>query len=499
MSIFQSIKDRFSPPPYRLDPYQMAFLNQAQSTVIRKGWQPYKDPMHDLRQSLDSLRNQEAEERRRAIHTINKIYQAFGVIRENFYKVDNDRLAQNAIYALCEKAVQDYFAALEWQVVDKKKQPVHGMIRRLQRPNYQDTFSSMIKRTVRDLIRYDAAAIVLTRSVAGEILEMKAYHGPEFWIEMDRPLTEITGPEGQTYSGYWSHGYIKRFWQHAQPGWYIPMEPDEVVYLQMYPTSDSPYGTDFVSRLRWQLEYLLDSTKAAGMAFQNGIMPGLVWEHPEILSRQQLSERIQQIELENQGPDNFGGILHTMKDEKISPISTTFHDMEWLAGQKHVSQIVWAMFGFSENEFSSGDVTRATAYISQNLTKSRMLYPLMKLYEETIDTRILPYLPGFEEGMVFKFSESVNLDDDLKQAQIEFQKAQVAGYYLQMGVPPKIAFQLAKVGDNLTTPLLEELEWDTGQMNQVQAPPPEQSGQEAYVEDYAGTDQSQEYQEPVRQ
>jgi hypothetical protein len=157
------------------------------------------------------------------------------------------------------------------------------------------------------------------------------------------------------------------------------------------------------------------------------------------------------------------------------------------------------MFGFSENEFSSGDVTRATAYISQNLTKSRMLYPLMKLYEETINAQILPYLPGYEEGMKFKFSESVNLDDDLKIAQIEFQKAQVAQMYIQMGVPPKIAFKLSKIGDDTTTPLLEELEWDTGQMDQVQAPPQEDSVPDAYTESYNGTSQSQEYQEPVRQ
>jgi phage portal protein BeeE len=465
--------------------------------VIEKSWHPYKDTLHNIRESLDALRTEEAETRRKAIHTVNKIYQAFGIIRENFYKVDNDRLAQNAIYALCEKAVQDYFAALEWEVIDKKKLPVDGMIRRLNRPNYQETFSSLIKKTVRDLIRYDAAVIVLTKSVGGDILEMKAFHGPEFWVEMDRPLTEITGPQGQTYAGYWSHGYVKRYWQHAQPGWYVPMEPDEVVYLQMYPQSDSPYGTDFISRLRWQLEYLLDSTKAAGMTFQNGVMPGIVWEHPEICNREQLAERIQQIELENQGPDNFGGILHLMKDEKITPLSATFHEMEWLEGQKWVSQIVWAMFGFSENEFSSGDVTRATAYISQNLTKSRMLYPLMKLYEETINAQILPYLPGYEEGMKFKFSESVNLDDDLKIAQIDFQKAQVAQTLLQMGVPPKIAFKIAKIGDDVTTPLLEELEWDTGQMDDVQAPPQEGGVPDAYTESYSGTSQSQEYQEPV--
>jgi hypothetical protein len=481
-------------PPYTLDVFQRSYLNRAKSASIRKGWSPYHDVLNDIRTNIDEIRTQEAEERRKAIHTVNKIYQAYGVIRENFYKVDNDRLAQNAIYALCEKAVMDYFGALDWQVIDKKKQPCQGMINRLKKPNFQDSFSKMIKQTVRDVIRYDAGVIVLTKSVGGDILEMKAYNGPEFWVDMDRPLTSVEGPQGQTYTGYWSHGYIKRYWQHAQPGYYIPIDYDEVVYLQMYPQSDTPYGTDFMSRLRYQLEYLLDSTKAAGMTFQNGIAPGIAWEHPDLFTREQLAERMQVVELENQGPDNFGGVLHLLAGEKITPLSADLHDMQWLQGQKFVSQIVWAMFGFSENEFSSGDVTRATAYINQNITKSRMLYPLMKLYEEAINNQILPHLPGYEDGMVFKFSESVNLDDDLKQAQVEFQKSQVAANYLQMGVPPKIAFQLAKVGDDITTPLLEELEWDTGQMNDVQAPP---EGQDAYTEDYQGTADSQEYQEPV--
>lgn len=454
----------------RIDRRTVSYLRRAAAGVIQKSWiTGYKqDPVTQLRSKIDEIRTAEAKERREAIATVNAIYNVYGIPRENFYKTDNDLLAENAYYAMCEKAVMDYISTLEWEVIDKKKDRVESAIRILKKPNSQESFSSWSKQTVRDIIRYDAAVTVKVPAIDGTLLEFKAYHGPEFWIEVDREFSTLNGPMNQKYQGLYSHGYVARYWQHARPGYFIPFDPEKICYFKMYPRSDSPYGTDFISRLRYQLDCLNDATAAAGMVFKNGFMPGLIWEHPGITTRDQLDERIQDAELENQGAEQFGGILHTIEGEKITPVTPTMVDLQWIQGQKYLAQIIWGMFGFSQTDFIGGDANRATAYIQHNITKSQMLYPLIKLFEEMINTQILPYLPGYEEGWEFKFNEAISIDDEIKQAQLESQKASVVQQYTMVGMPAKWALKLAKVGDGLDKHELKELQDSMEQQSQQQ-------------------------------
>ena len=52
---------------------------------------------------------------RRAIHTISNYYNTLGVYRDDFDKNLNDKLARNAYYALCEKAILDYLGSAEYK------------------------------------------------------------------------------------------------------------------------------------------------------------------------------------------------------------------------------------------------------------------------------------------------------------------------------------------------------------------------------------------------
>lgn len=487
----------------RRDYLRKAGLEQSGST----GWRKYFGGNGLIERTLQREKDAAAKQMRRAISSVNAFYNVWGIYREGFDRHDNDRLAQTATYALCEKAVMDYFATLDWTVVDKSQKQVRSAIKFLKRPNPQDSFGAMARQVVRDVIRYDAGAIVLTKNVGGEIMEMKAYHGPEFWIEVDHDPGEVLSEYGQAYAGNWSHGYVKHYWQHSRPGVFIPFDPDEVMYIMMYPRSDSPYGTDFMQTLKWCLEYLLDSTKAAGMTFANGVTPGLVWNHPNSTSYVQLQERLKEIELEATGPDRFGGIMHTLGGEKIDVLSPTLISMQWLQGQKFVSEIVWAMFGFSPSEFTSGDINRATAYIQKNTTKSRMLYPIMKVFEEQINQKVLPFLPGYEDGWEFKFLEAVDHDDDLKIAQVAETRSRVFTTYLQAGLSAITAIRLTGFGKDLTPDLIREIEddiYESQQQQMMQNGPgdgedQQQGSDEAPMEGYSGTASSDAVQgQPVQ-
>ena len=404
------------------------------------------------------------------------------------------------------KAVQDYFATVEWSVTNRDKDKLDDAIDFLEAPNKQDTLNTLFKQSVRDVIRYDAGTWVNSITLGGELVEIKAYHGPEFWVEVDHDLSTVRGDNGIAYQGNWSHGFVKRYWQHSRMGAFIPFEPQDITYFMMYPRSDSPYGTDFIQNLKWYLEYLLDSTKAAGMTFANGIMPGMAWYHPELTSAQDLEERMAEIALELQGPEGFGGPIHLIGQEKIEQIVPTLVDLQWLKGQQFVSEIVWSMFGFSQSEFSSADSTRATAYLQRNITKSRMLYPLLRMYESQINRNILPYLPGYQKGWKFEFVDSVDLDDDLKRAQVKQTRAGTFVTLRQGGMSGKMAAKISELGDDLSTTEVEDMDEDLessgqdwmGQPFGVQdddQSEPEGVGMGGQAEDYQGTDNA----ETVRQ
>ena len=437
---------------------RMRALRKATDIVAQSSKRYYmteQDEQDALQVRAKQLMN---DPQRRAIYSVNSYLNIFGIPRPNFWKADNDRLARNAIYAVCEKRIMDTIETIEWDVTDVKKETVPAAVKFMKNPNPQDTFQTLIKQTIPDLLRYDQAAWVKTRALAGNLLEFKAYSGPEFWIEVDNKFDEVMGQYGLSYYGPWSHGYVKRYWQHSRPGVYIPFAVKDVCLLMMYKKADSIYGTDFIQQLKWQLEYMIDSTKAAGMTFANGVGPSLIWKHPDLSSIEQLEERNMEVELENKGAENFGNILHLIGQEDISTVFPELMHMQWLEGQKFISSIIWAMFGFSESEFTSGDANRATAYINQNITKSKMLAPILRHLETVINDEILPELDGYQEGWIFAFKPVQELDDKLKEAQYLQAQATVVKSYVDMNVPIEVAMRLAEVEEEHITAVTEALD-----------------------------------------
>jgi len=457
------------------------FLSKAAALANTPGFKKYyaDDEPKQRKDTTDPVR--------RAVHTMNYLLGIQGIPRDDFSAAENDRWAKNAIYAMMEKRMMDYFATAEWEIVDKAEKQQTDAMDFIEHPNGQQTFTDILKATARDAIRYDAAAWALTPDLAGNLVEFRAYYGPDFWIETDRAFETIEGAEGLGLGGYWSHGYVKRYWQHGAPGIYIPFEPSELCYFMLYPRTDSVYGTDFIRRLRWYLEYSTDATKAAGMTFANGIAPGAVMTHPSLSSQEQLEERVAELDLTAQGVENFGGLLHLIGDEKLEPFMPTLVDMQWQEGQKFVVALIGAMFGLPVSEILQGDVNRATAYISRTITKSAMLYPLQVSFESMINDRILPLLEGYQKGWTFRFVDTVDLDDELKRAQIAQTRAQVASTYTMMGVPLAAALQLAEVDEELRTAVAQQvLESDRQEPAWNRGSAPETEG--LHVEEYAGTD-----------
>ena len=433
---------------------------------------------------------------RRAIHTISNYYNTLGVYRTDFDKNLNDSLARNAYYVLCEKAILDYMGSATYKVTDRDGEVVDIAMDFLEQPNPQDDFGVLLKMAVRDIVRYDAGVWVKSFNVGGYLTEIKPYLGTEFWKEQDRvsmivnmPFSSVVNFDRSTstyanhwqpaYTGWWSHGYTERYWQRSRTGVYVPFQPEEICYFMMYPQSDSIYGTDFIKYLRYQLQYLIDSTKAAGKAFENGLVPSLVWMHDNVKNIQQLEQRIREVRASNQGPNRFGSVLHTVSGEKVESLAQTLHNMEWLEGQKFIAQMIWAMWGFSPAEFMGEGENRATAYVKRNITKSRLLYPLMIHIENKINREVLPYLKGYKKGWKFTFLRDVDLDDDQKLSQTASTRASTVAQYIGMGFSASQSMKLAGLGDELKLMDSQSLDDQIMQFNIQQAG---QSGEQPNTE-----------------
>lgn len=421
---------------------------------------------------------------RRAIHTISNYYNTLGIFRDDFDKSLNDKMARNAYYAIGEKAIMDYFGTLEFAVKDTKDgTKVDKANDFLATPNPQDSFGDIKKMVIRDLIRYDAGCIVKTFNKGGYLEEIKAYMGTEFWKEQDRvpliinvPVQTAVNLQGNnrdkyfndsypTYQGWWSHGFTERWWQRSRTGVYIPFQPQEISYFMMYPRTDGIYGTDWIKFLKYQMQYLIDSTKAAGKTFENGIVPSIVWEHPDMRSLPQFRQRVKEAQFNNQGANKFGSVIHAVNGEKVSSLAQSLHDMQWLEGQKFVAQLIWAMWGFSQDEFLGGGANRATAYVKRNITKSRMLYPLMDYFEQKVNREILPFIKGYRKTWKFEFVKDVDLDDRQKIAQIRSVNISSLTQLINMNFPVDISLKMADIGDDLTT---DEVENITSTLSRIQ-------------------------------
>jgi hypothetical protein len=393
----------------------------------------------------DARKWDEFVEWERAIHPISNYYNTLGIARPYFSKAANDVLATTPYYAICEKSICDYTAALEFGVYDRDNKHIPDLDDFLDYPGPHRTFGDVTKKYLPDLTRYDAAVMVKTFNRKGKCVEFDSYLGTEFWKEIDRvPVGINLGhlPAARQI-GYYSHGHVQRYWQRSRTGVYVSFQPDEVAYMSMYPRNDTIYGTDWISCLKAPIQYLIDSTRAAGKTFQNGVVPSLVYKHPQITDRKQLMQRLADLKANNQGPMKFGGTLHLVKDEEVETLSHKLHDMEWLEGQKFMAQLVWSMWGFQPQEFVGESANRATAYVSRNITKSKMLYPIMKYLEVVFTRDILPYCEGYEKGMRFKFEVEQDLDDTMKVAETKLAQSQAAKTMFEMGIKNRDAARLA--------------------------------------------------------
>lgn len=397
--------------------------------------------------------NHKYADRRKGISTQSAYYNVFGLPRENFDRRAIDIIRVNPYYILMETALCNYLRGITFDVKDENGRQVKPAVEFLKHPNPQQGFWDVNLAMVRDLIAYDAGVIVKTFTAGGWLAELHAYSGPEFWGEIDREVLPISNsPVGSPGGTYVSHGYIVQWWQRTSIGQYEHYDPECVAYFMQYPKSTSIYGDAVLMSFRFHFRYLISSTVAAGRIMDNGLVPNLVWTHPDISSIEVLQQRMDAANAINTGADNFGRTLHLLGNESVSTVDNTLADAKWLEGQQFVFKIILNIFGFPASEFSMEDVStgRAASTVSRNIMKSRMLTTILSNLEDKYNREILPHIRGYNKGWHFSFDKYIELDEKLKISRNLIDKCTSANLLTQMGVPLNIALRISALGDDLS-------------------------------------------------
>jgi len=243
-----------------------------------------------------------------------------------------------------------------------------------------------------------------------------------FGKDMKIPILDLTVKDGRSMTieappvgGRW-----RRFWQYS---WMsptsipTPFDVREVIYLQSYPTGRGVYGTANLEVVQNIVNYLIDSVQANSKFYENGMFIGGQIDHPDIQDPDELKRRAQMYKQQLRGPDKYGKWLTTGGNVKVTPLTFTNQQLQWIDGQHWFAKVVMGIFKVQPHELGfSDDLNRATAIAQANLQKSRALWPDMTKLERSINKFLV--WSDFYQDVKFQFVRARDLEDEMKQLQV---------------------------------------------------------------------------------
>lgn len=177
----------------------------------------------------------------------------------------------------------------------------------------------------------------------------------------------------------------------------IPFGRREVVYMMRNPRTDSHYGRGAVEMLvdiiftliygsKYNLDMYLNNNMPDGVLQIIGGMKGDIDRF-----RAQMTQNIR-------GKDAFGNLRKiffkfpiTTLETKWQPFTFTPREMEIIAQQSWFIKLLWACFGVNASEMGfTEDSNRATEHVQSQTVKRKVINPLLKLFQDYINMKIVP-------------------------------------------------------------------------------------------------------------
>lgn len=243
-----------------------------------------------------------------------------------------------------------------------------------------------------------------------------------------RELTAIKSVDGSTMLKQVDiHKNLLGFWQYSfkhprqNP---TRFHNDEIVYMMMNPLSYSVYGFSKVQAIQQVLELLIQGTRYNKDIFTNNAIPDMLVSLPR-LSDTNLKKLKRKWNNSYKGKPHQLGFINWAIDQ-VHKLVESNRDLEWLDGQKWYFKLVFGVFGVSPTEagfFENSNKSNDDG--QERVTVRNALKPYFKLFENTINTRIIPEILQKEiTGLKFKFitkdhvREKIEFEQNVKEMEL---------------------------------------------------------------------------------
>ncbi len=206
------------------------------------------------------------------------------------------------------------------------------------------------------------------------------------------------------------------------------LEPDQIVRIQLAPSSRSPYSVPVIETIAKEVTLLVRGTERAVWETDMGqIMPGilvLTGADPKVLSDISLASE------QNAGSDWKITALHTpgaTNPVQWVQLKRDFQEIQFLPLSKEARRLIYRNFGVSNVEMGdTEDTNRATASAELEVSGSALIEPLLEMIEQTINRSIVPQIiardyPGAPVLCAWSFDRDVKLSasDELDRARMD--------------------------------------------------------------------------------
>ena len=283
---------------------------------------------------------------------------------------------------------------------------------------WSESWQITMRRMIPDLLLYDAGIIV-------KLFPKNAYNEKGELKNKNAKPVGIISRDGRSFLVDSDlYGNVKKYFQYswispqARP---ISFSKDEVMYMQMRPQSRSPYGISSLDIVRDILDYLTASVTTQRKYFENNFPIGGVIDHPDMVDEDELRLRSQLYQETLRGENQSGKWLMTMGGTKVTPLTTSAKDNQWIESSQFFGKLVFALFKVSPSELGfTEDLNRATATQQSQNYKQKGVRNILALIEEYINREIV--WKHFYTDVEFRFDDSLDLMDKKIRADIDHTK-----------------------------------------------------------------------------
>ena len=330
---------------------------------------------------------------------------------------------------ICLDCIIDGVVSAEWDIVpriegEENKKEIEECKEWIKGWKSEESFEDCLAAMLPDLLLYDSGVIVKNFSMdkwdedGNLILDDENYGVVDLSARDGRSFMIEASPVGSRWRRFWQYSWLN------PGGMPTRFELDEVLYFRMRPSSRGLYGISRLEIIQNIVNYLIDAAEQGSKVLENGLFVGGQIDHPDIKDIEELKRKAMEYKSALRGAKKSGKWLITGGNVEIKTFPFSQQQMQWLDGQRWYAKLVMAMFKIAPSEIGfTEDLNRATGLQQQNIHKSRALRPVMRVVERTLNKGLIWKM---YPDVSFKFIESLDYEDEMKQAQID-------NTYLQAG------------------------------------------------------------------